>query len=106
MDYSSENGWVKMAEGVHRQVQVDGEKLMVVKVHFAPGAAVPSHSHPNEQATYVVSGRLQFTLGDKTMDLAAGQTIGVPSNVAHRVVAADETTVLDSFSPPREDFRK
>ncbi len=105
MNNPTEWNWVTMAEGVQRQIQVDGEKLMIVKVHLAAGAELPSHSHPHEQATYVVSGRLRFTLGDQTMDLAAGQSIGIPSNVAHQVVATEDTIVLDSFSPPRDDFR-
>ncbi len=105
MDNPNRNGWVTMAEGIERQIQVDGEKLMIVKVHLAAGAELPSHSHPHEQATYVLSGRLRFTLGDQTVDLSAGQSIGIPSNVPHRVVATEETMVLDSFSPPRQDFR-
>src|SRR5262245_50536967 len=105
MDNPTGNGWVTMAEGVQRQIQVDGQKLMIVKVHLAAGAEVRPHSHPHEQATYVVSGRLRFTVGDQTMDLSAGQSIGIPSNAVHGVVAAEETVVLDSFSPPREDFR-
>ncbi len=105
MDNPTGSSWVTIAEGVQRQVQVDGEKLMIVKVHLAAGAELPSHSHPHEQATYVLSGRLHFTLGDRTVDLSAGQSIGIPSNAAHRVVAAEETVVLESFSPPREDFR-
>ncbi len=105
MDNLTERSWVKMAEGIQRQIQVDGEKLMIVKVHLEAGAVVAPHSHPHEQATYVLSGRLHFTLGDQTMDLSAGQSIGIPSNAVHRVVAAEETVVLDSFSPPREDFR-
>ncbi len=100
------SGWVKMTEGIHRQIQVDGEKLMIVKVHLAAGAELPFHSHPHEQATYILSGRLCFTLGDQTMDLSSGQSIGIPSNTAHQVVATEDTLVLDSFSPPRDDFRR
>jgi quercetin dioxygenase-like cupin family protein len=105
MDYPIGSGWVTMAEGIQRQIQVDGERLMIVKVHLAAGAALPSHSHPHEQATYVLSGCLRFTLGDQTVDLTAGQSMGIPSNAVHRAVAVEETVVLDSFSPPREDFR-
>ncbi len=105
MDNPMGNGWVTMVEGIQRQIQVDGEKLMIVKVHLAAGAELPSHSHPHEQATYVLSGHLRFTLGDQTLDLRAGQSIGIPSNAMHRVVATEETMLLDSFSPPREDFR-
>src|SRR5450432_3071305 len=97
--------WVSMAEGVQRRIRADGDKLMLVEVQFVAGASVATHHHPHEQVTYIVSGRLRFTLDGQTTILSAGQSIFIPSNVPHSVTAEEATTLLDAFSPPREDFR-
>ena len=97
--------WVSMGDGVRRRIIVDGEKLMLVEIQLAPGAVVALHSHVHEQASFIVSGRVRYTVGEQTTEYKAGQSVHLPSNVKHGVVALEETLLLDTFSPPREDFR-
>jgi quercetin dioxygenase-like cupin family protein len=97
--------WVTTGEGVRRRIIVDGEKLMLVEVHFETGGIGAQHSHPHEQATYVLKGRLNFTVEGVTRELVTGESILIPSNAMHGVKALEETLLLDTFSPPREDFR-
>ena len=98
--------WVTMTEGVKRRIRVDGEKMMLVEVRFEAGAAVPQHSHPHEQISYVASGRMLFTVNGQEVEVAAGESLHLPSNVPHAARALEASAVLDTFSPPREDFRK
>ena len=42
----------------------DGQ-LMMVKVKFDKGAVGTMHEHYHSQATYVVSGKFELTIGDK-----------------------------------------
>ncbi len=49
---------------------------------------------------------MEFTVDGKTVEVAAGQNLHLPSNVPHGARSVAESTVLDMFSPPREDFRK
>lgn len=98
--------WVEMVPGVRRRIREDGEHLMLVEVHLDNGAVVPEHAHVHEQITFVISGHLAFKLDGKDVDLPAGGTLRMPSNVRHGVTALENTVVLDVFSPPREDFRK
>jgi quercetin dioxygenase-like cupin family protein len=98
--------WVTMREGVRRRVLADGQNVMAVLVELAAGAEVPTHEHIHEQITTVVSGTLEFTLAGETHLLKAGQAICVPSQKPHMARALEATTVIDAFSPPREDFRK
>jgi quercetin dioxygenase-like cupin family protein len=79
--------------------------MMVCECTFAPGVKVPNHSHPHEQAGYVVSGKIQITIDDKSFDLGAGDSYCAPSNVPHSAFALEHSVVLDIFSPPREDYR-
>jgi len=84
---------------------VTGEKVMVAIIDLKEGAQVPSHSHHNEQITYVVSGCLRFTMGDQSViDVRSGETLVIPPNVEHAAVALEDTVDLDCFSPPRADW--
>ena len=99
------NEWTITGEGARRRVVQDGEKLMLVEFHFEPGAIGAEHSHPHEQITYLVRGRVRFMLSGQEIELSAGQSLLIPSNATHGLVALEETLLVDTFSPPREDFR-
>ena len=43
---------------------ITGEELMIAQVYLAKGAIVPTHSHANEQLTYILEGTLRFFLGE------------------------------------------
>lgn len=82
-----------------------GTKLMLSVVHFEPRSVVPEHSHPHEQMGMMISGQLEFTIGDITRVLGPGDMWSIPGGVLHRVVALDEPAVaLDVFHPIREDY--
>ena len=83
-----------------------GEALMLSVVTLEPGAVVPEHAHPHEHMGYLVSGRLEFTIGGQTRLLEAGDQWRIPSGVPHRVVAVGGPAVaLDVFHPVRDDYR-
>ncbi len=97
--------WKPIAPGVERRVLQDGEQVMLVQAHFVKGALLPEHAHIHEQITFILSGELQFTMQGHTQILSAGASVHIPSNVPHSAIATEATVALDSFSPPREDFR-
>ena len=82
-----------------------GERMMLSVVTFEPGSVVLDHSHPHEQMGMMVSGRLEFTVGDMTRVLGPGDIWRIPGGVVHRVRALDGPAVaLDVFHPIREDY--
>lgn len=95
----------EMLPGVTRRaVWLDG--VMLTFFTFAPGAVVPEHAHENEQITYVARGAMEFTLGDETRTLRAGDGVSIPPDVPHSAVILDEPTeVLDAWNPPREEYK-
>lgn len=97
--------WQDQGGGVRRRIVADGDKLMLVEVHFEKDAEGSLHSHPHEQVVYLMSGKVRFTRGEETFEVAAGQNVVVPSGTKHGLVALEESLLLDVFSPPREDFR-
>jgi quercetin dioxygenase-like cupin family protein len=82
-----------------------GEHLMLSYLEMESGAEVPLHDHPHEQGGILLHGRLQLTIGEETRVVEAGSLFLIPPNVPHRAVAIDgPATVLDVFSPVREDY--
>jgi quercetin dioxygenase-like cupin family protein len=95
---------IEMLPGVIRRTLITTEKMMICEFRFKAGAEVPTHSHPHEQVGYVVSGRVIMTIGANNYELLAGDSYAVPSGIAHSARIIDETIIIDTFSPPREDY--
>jgi quercetin dioxygenase-like cupin family protein len=79
---------------------------MSVEVHFKKGAIANVHSHPHEQIGYVIKGSLELEINGKKKNIMSGDSFYVSPNMPHGVTALEETTVLDIFTPQREDFLK
>ena len=95
-----------MTAGVRRRTLASGTAMMQMLVTLQAGSRLPEHSHPHEQVTFVVSGRVRFSLngGSEAHDLGPGESIYLASNVPHGAEALEDTVVADTFSPPREDL--
>lgn len=86
---------------------VSGERLMVNWVRIEPHRTLPSHHHPHEQIGVVLEGMVEVTIADETRCLEPGHAYVVPPGVIHAGATADEgCLVLETFSPPREDYLK
>jgi len=86
---------------------ITGDRMMLAHVYLKKGCIVPRHSHENEQFTYVLEGALRFWLGEaeeKELVVSAGEVLVIPSNLAHKAEAIEDTLDVDIFSPPRQDW--
>jgi quercetin dioxygenase-like cupin family protein len=101
---SGDVAWDQMDAGVRRQVLAHGPDLMVVRVEFESGAVGKLHHHPHRQATYVAAGRFDVRVGDERRHLSAGDSFFAVADVPHGVVALEAGTLIDCFTPAREDF--
>jgi len=90
--------------GVTRRVLAHGGAMMAVEVTFVKGAVGPLHHHPHEQLTYVLSGRFAFTIDGVTQEVGAGDTLYKGPNVVHGCLCLEAGTLLDTFTPQRDDF--
>jgi len=91
--------------GVTRQVLADHPDLMVVAFKFAnQGAEGKLHHHPHVQSTFVRSGRFVFTVDGKDHEVGPGDSFVIPTNVVHGCVCVEPGTLIDSFTPRRDDF--
>lgn len=96
---------IPIAEGSVRKTLAWGERTLLSEVTFAPGGIVPTHAHPHEQIGYVVRGAIEFTIGERTVVLRAGDGYLIPGNVSHACRALEASVAIDIFSPVREEYK-
>ncbi len=91
-------------ERSERRVLAYGPDLMLVEMKFEEGAIGAVHSHPHTQCTYIVSGKFVFTCEGEPLTVEAGDTIYFAPNEEHGATCLEAGTVVDAFSPQRDDF--
>ncbi len=96
--------WEMVNEGVKRKIMGYDDKIMLVKVHFNEGGIGYKHEHYHSQVTYVESGEFEFSIGEHTKIVKAGDTVYIPPHVLHGAICTKEGILIDVFSPIREDF--
>jgi quercetin dioxygenase-like cupin family protein len=62
------------------------------------------HAHPQEQIAHVLSGRIRFIVDGALREVGAGESLYLASNVPHGAETLEAAVVIDTFSPPREDY--
>jgi len=81
-----------------------GEREMIVWWSMKAGAHAAAHYHPHEQIFWMLSGRMDFRMGDERRTCRAGDVGVIPGGVEHEAWFPEDTEVVDVFAPPREDF--
>ena len=93
----------ELAPGITARL-VWGERVMLSYVTFQPNSVIPLHSHPHEQTGIVIEGAVELTIGGETRLCRKGDAFTIPGNVEHSAAGGEmAATVIDTFSPPRED---
>ncbi|MDR0299479.1 MAG: cupin domain-containing protein [Streptococcaceae bacterium] len=104
---------LRIDDNTFRTVLSHGEGLMTARVYFEKGMAleakVPFHCHAQTQTTFILKGAFKFAIkypgGVSTQIVNVGDSIYFPSNYEHGCIPLeDDSQLLDSFTPIREDF--
>lgn len=90
--------------GIHSAME-HSDQVTFGCVTLEEGTLAPIHSHPHEQWTYVLEGKMEFTLDGEKQLLLPGMGAYIPSNVLHGAFAVTKCRVIDVFTPVREDYR-
>jgi mannose-6-phosphate isomerase-like protein (cupin superfamily) len=101
---SSDIPKVEMFPGFWRQTLVHSDGLMLCLFTWRKGASLPGHSHPHEQAGFVVKGTVELTIEGQAFVTSAGCSYFVPSNQVHSATALDDALVVDAFCPARSEY--
>jgi quercetin dioxygenase-like cupin family protein len=79
---------------------IGGEQVLLCRVHYEPGAAVPRHSHEHtEQVMYVLEGELEMTVGAETRTLREGDVVVVNRGVEHELRSAGGCAFFEALAP-------
>jgi quercetin dioxygenase-like cupin family protein len=81
--------------------------LTLGRVVIRRGQSNPRHCHPTcEEVLYLLSGRLEHTLGDATFTLNPGDTLSIPAGVFHNAASTGEedAEMIVAYSSAHRDY--
>jgi len=104
MIIKKQNAKSRQFKGVSFEVLAVGKKTMVTKMLYKVGDKVPLHSHPNEQSGYIISGKYRIRYQNNDAILIFGDSYSIPENMEHSMEVIEAGEVIDTFSPPRQDY--
>ncbi|WMT85932.1 cupin domain-containing protein [Pelagibacterium sp. 26DY04] len=96
--------WKGVGEGRRMQMLCYNDQLMMLRWEFARGAVGAPHTHPHTQTAYIESGVFDVTIDGVTERLGAGSSYVVDGGVLHGAVCIEAGTMVDAFTPMREDY--
>ena len=100
----SDNPWITICHGIKRQTKTSGKTMYQMLATLEAGSKMPAHQHPQEQIVHILSGRMKLIVDGMPHELTAGDSFYLASNIPHGVDTMEETRVLDTFSPPRNEY--
>lgn len=102
--FGSPRTWEHAGPGVRRKVLGYDDSIMMLVVEFEKGAVGPVHTHPHRQVTYIKSGSFDVEIAGDRKTLKVGDCFFIPPEVPHGVVALEASSLVDVFTPCREDI--
>ena len=99
-----DTGYKDSLKGIQQKTLAYGQKTLMVEFRLQKGAVLPKHKHPHEQIGYLVSGRLDLTIGNETRRQEPGDSWCIPDNTEHGAKAIEDSIAVEVFSPVREDY--
>jgi quercetin dioxygenase-like cupin family protein len=100
----NDNPWIEICPGIKRQTTVSGKTMYQMLARLTAGSKMPEHQHPQEQIVHILQGRMKLIVAGTPHELKRGDSFYLASNVPHGVETMEETQVLDTFSPPRDEY--
>lgn len=98
--------WTELGDGIRRKIVGHTPQLMSVLVQFDEGAIGTPHAHDtHDQIAYVIAGSFEAEVAGVKRVLRVGDAFVAAHPHMHGVVALEAgSTLLDQFSPRREDY--
>jgi quercetin dioxygenase-like cupin family protein len=96
--------WINICPGIKRQTLTSGKTMYQMLAALEAGSKMPPHQHPQEQIVHILSGRMKLIVDGTPHEMKAGDSFYLASNVPHGVETVEETRVVDTFSPPRDEY--
>jgi quercetin dioxygenase-like cupin family protein len=100
----NENPSIEIFPGITRRTIVSGRLMYQMIAHLEAGSRMPEHRHPQEQIVHILEGKMRLIVEGVPHELVTGDSFYLGSNVPHGVDTIEDTRVLDTFSPPRDEY--
>lgn len=71
-----------------------GKPLSITLFAFDKGEEISSHSAGGDAMVYVLDGKVQVTIDQKTFTVKKGETIIMPANIPHALLATEKFKML------------
>jgi quercetin dioxygenase-like cupin family protein len=81
-----------------------GKKEMISWVDMKAGVHSDPHSHTNEQAFWILSGKIDFLVGGERRTCGAGEIVLVDPDVMHEMWFLEDTRFVTFLSPVKQDL--
>lgn len=86
---------------------VSGQNMTMVWVDVPGNTHRAPHAHPHEQFTWLLSGRMDYRVGDGPVTSCGPNTVlTIPPNVEHEVWYREDCRYAEVFSPVQETIVK
>ena len=87
---------------LHGAILATGESCQLLWAKFEPGGTYELHSHPHEQMSVIVSGRMRLTVGEEVREIGPGDMWYAPANVKHggEILGNEPVVFIDVYAPP------
>src|SRR5947208_15014819 len=99
-----ENPSIEICPGITRRTIANGKTMYQMVATLAAGSRMPEHQHTQEQIVHILEGQMRLIVEGVPHDLSTGDSFYLASNVPHGGDTVLPTGVLDTFSPPRNDY--
>lgn len=110
MPVRKQTEWTETFPGVRHQFNVDpalgAGAVTMGTVAIAPGAQIPPHSHPVEDAMVILSGSGELFVGDEVHPLSPGTACLAPANTIHGIRNTGEEELVLVFTWPAVNVRR
>ena len=97
---------VQMLDGVTRRTLSYNQQAMLCHIEIKKGSTIPLHHHVPVQIGMCLSGQLRF-FGETDQDgfgVGSGDSYVMESNKPHGCEALEDSTVVEVFTPSREEY--
>jgi len=95
---------IEICPAITRRTVANGKTMYQMIATLAAGSRMPEHRHDQEQIVHILEGQMRLIVDGVPHELSMGDSFYLASNVPHGVETILPTRVLDTFSPPRDDY--
>lgn len=88
-------GLIDYQEGtVVSKTLAQGKPVSVTLFAFGKGEEIGTHSSHGDAMVYILDGEAEVTIGEESFHLKTGETIVMPANIPHALLAKEKFKML------------